>query len=163
MSNVQTFSYSNSFRLDFTKDIYKGLNDSIIEVILPSVSIGTAYRGTAIKELAVAGNTFNIDTLSVRYLLDQDFTNYMLALSWIISLKNPKAVDSDPLDFSDIAVHILDNKSNPNQVYILEDCFPISISEIEFQTQMSDNNPITFTMNFQVNNINITSNSNPFA
>lgn len=153
MTDVKTFSYLNSWKLEFVNQTYKSLNKSVIELTTPNITIGTIEQQTPIKPIIHVGETVSIEPITLTFLLDEDFQNYVTVMNWLNSLKNFHEVNSNKQDLSEINIHFLNNKMNSNRIMVLEDCFPTTLSDITLQIQMTENTPITFTSTFVVNNI----------
>jgi len=151
----QEYAYENSFKVELLSERYKSLNNSIVDTSIPGLSIGTSDYPTAKKTLIVPGTNTTIEELRLTFMLDEDYTNWRLVYSWLNNLSSFSELNDDFTDITDIGIHILNNKLNHEFVIQLEDCFPISLSEIPLNSQINSTTAIKFDVTFVVNGINI--------
>lgn len=154
MPSPQEFSYENNFKISFLSEDYKYLDKSAVIANIPSLTIGQTEQDTPIKIIYIPGDNLEIGDLTVEFQLDQDYTNYFIIYEWLNDLKNFKEVQSERLVI-DIGLNLLDNKFNFLKTFVLEDCFPISLSEIPLGVRVNDTDPVTFTVSFVVNNVSL--------
>lgn len=149
------FSYENSFKASILNETYKTLDETIVELSIPSINIGSIRVETPVVVMQTIGTTFEIDPISVRFVLSEDYSNWVTIFNWMNNLRNFQSIDIDPDAVSDIAIHLLSNKLNYNFAIVLQDCYPIGLSDIPLTPQISEDTPLSFTANFVVNNISL--------
>jgi len=149
----QEYAYENSFKVEILSEKYKYLNNSIVDTSIPGLTIGTSEYPTAKRPLTVPGTGTIIDQLALTFILDESYTNWRLVYSWLNSLSSFSETDDNPDDISDIGIHILNNKLNHEFVIQLQDCFPISLSEIPLNSQINSATSIKFDVTFVINGI----------
>ena len=151
----QEYAYENSFKVELLSERYKSLNNSIVDTSIPGLSIGTSDYPTTKKTLIVPGTNTTIEELRLTFMLDEDYTNWRFVYSWLNNLSSFSELNDNFTDITDIGIHILNNKLNHEFVIQLEDCFPISLSEIPLNSQINSTTAIKFDVTFVVNGINI--------
>lgn len=154
MANPQEFSYENNFKISFLSDEFKTLDNSAVTTNVPSITIGQSEQDTPIKIIYIPGDNLEIGDLNVEFQLDEDYTNYFIVFDWLNKLKDFDEVKAQRLVI-DVGINLLDNKFNFLKTIVLEDCFPISLSEIPLGVRIDSNEPITFTVSFVINNIRL--------
>ena len=150
----QEYSYQNNFKFEFFNETYQILDKSVVRSNLPGIISGTAEFITPIKNFLVPGESAELSDLSIEFVLDEAYSNWLMVYRWIIANKNFKEVNSDQI-FTDISISVLSNKYRPIFSILFEDCFPISIDSLAYETRISDSSPHIFNVNFITNNIDI--------
>lgn len=104
-------------------------------VTLPSISLTEAtvpYRGA---NLGMTGDRINFDELAIRFNVTEDMDNYIEMFNWMHNIiKDPKG---ESYKF-DATLSILTSHNNVSREVTFSDCFPTSLSAIEFSTQQTD-------------------------
>ena len=121
-------------------------------VTLPGIAFTeTVHSTTMAIESYLPGDKISFDPLNVKFVVDEDMTNYREIFEWIMSLgpgvdtdDYKKLVDSK-IDsnnkfssatfenmFSDATIIVNTASNNANVEFMFEDCFPTSLGSIEF-------------------------------
>lgn len=66
---------------------------------IPQISMNTATQATSLRNVAVPGDELYYGDFSLRFLVDEDMTNYLAIHNWIRALGFP--VNRDEYDFED--------------------------------------------------------------
>ena len=90
--------------------------------------------------------------LILEFQLDEDYANWKIIVDWLYTNKNFDSAIGD-LIFSDVSIQLGDEKKNIIYTVQLLKIFPYSISEINFNTRVSDIDPLIFTVTFKINNL----------
>ncbi len=149
------FSFENSFKTSILDDTYKSLDASIIDISIPSINIGNIRIETPVVPMQIIGSSFELDPIAIKFMLEEDYANWITIFNWMNVLRGFHEIDMDTSRVTDIAIHILTNKLNYGFAIVLEDCYPISLSDIPLTPQISEDTPLTFTANFVINNIKL--------
>lgn len=122
-------------------------------VNLPGVSTGEAMVPTPFVDTYRAGDKIVYDTLNLTFIVDEDMRSWFEIHDWIRGLTFPKSFDEYKRlkkvnsDFggvySDATLSITTNANAPNIRLRFADCFPTSLSSIQFNA--SDSADITVT------------------
>ncbi len=153
-NKVQTYGLPNTWNVGFCNETYKSISTSVLSFNIPSISIGEILQPTPIKDLYIPGGNVDITEVDFEFMIEEDFSNYLLMLSWINSLKNFKDIESNEA-YTDINIFVQDNKYLHKNIIVLEDCFPKFISDITLDAQNDLVEGMIFTSTFKVNNITI--------
>ena len=86
----QNFQYENRFQVLFGHEDFNDLNKKVIDVTLPTITIGSTEQPTPIKRLYVPGDSLDIGEINMTFLLDEDYNNYKIILDWINTLRMEK-------------------------------------------------------------------------
>ncbi len=118
---------------------------------IPSIVLGTETQPSYLKDLDIPGNKIEYGDLSLKFLVDEDMTNYMAIHNWITGIGFPETTEEyknlisdqdgnqDPKRaFSDGSLYILDSNFNTNIIVKFKDLFPISLTALEFDSTQSD-------------------------
>jgi hypothetical protein len=124
------------------------------DVELPSLSIGTVIQSSSVQDIKIPGETADFGSLSVEFLVDEQFANYKAIYSWMVGLtypethdmykaflasaKNANSYSELAKGYSDASLTILDSSNNPVQRITFIDAFPTSLSTLPFTSQSSD-------------------------
>lgn len=139
----------------------------IVAANFPQVSLsGDAEISTPFKQIAFGGDTVEFDDLSVRFLVNEDLSNYLEIYSWIIGIGFPRErkqykdmtaySDQTPgSQFSDASMIILSNKNNPILEITYTNVFPTALSGLDYDVQQTTVNELSATATFKFTNLNI--------
>ena len=142
---------------------------------IPSISMGTAVQSTYLKDIAVPGDKPVYDDLTVRFIIDENMENYLSLNKWITGLGYPESLkqyqqladvgpslatqdNSNPrwFEFSDATLQILSSNYQPNISINFKDCFPVSVSTLEFDSSQRDYSYFTCEATFKYDYYTIT-------
>ena len=132
-------------------------------ISLPTVVLGETNEPTPFLNMPVEGDTLTFESLSLSFIVDEDLQNYISIYEWMTSLgfpreyaqfrtlKQPKDAGKTDSLYSDLTIELYTNKSNPNYRIRFTDCFPTSLSSIQFDATPTGMDPIVVdaTFNFR--------------
>jgi hypothetical protein len=124
---------------------------------IPEISFPPLEQGSYLKNLNIPATKLQYGDLNLRFLVDEDMTNYLAVYKWLIGLGFPettkqfadftRGVREDEIDYlsqySDGSLTILNSNYNPTVVVKFKDLFPVSLSSVEFNTTDTDINYFT--------------------
>jgi hypothetical protein len=128
---------------------------------LPGINLGVAVRPTPLKDIDEPGDKITFSDLTVTFLVDEQLENYKEIWKWIVYLGYPRSTEeyrnlirgnSPYTRKSDMTMNVLTNKFNiSNQVKFL-DCWPYSLSGIQFNSANTEiEHPVaTASFNYSV-------------
>lgn len=132
------------------------------DVNLPELSLGSASLSTPLVDVPIPGDKIQFGSLTATFIVDSRFKNYSAVRSWLIGLGYPENHD-DFVKFigkqaselsehyktvSDATLGILDGSNQAIATATFVDCFPISLSDIQFTTQATSIEPVKATVTF---------------
>jgi hypothetical protein len=127
-------------------------NFFIQKINLPGIRLVQVDTSNPFVKTPYAGDHIDFSTLNLNFKVDEDLKNYLEIHNWIIGLGFPenhdqyKDLSDKPIYtgdgiFSDMTLTILSSTKTPNYEITFVDAFPITLSDLYFNT--IDNN-VTF-------------------
>ena len=134
------------------------------EANVPGISLQGISVPSPMLDYHVAGNKLTYNQFSIRFMVDEKLQSWKNIHDWFRSLASPTGFqerntltrmqnqynDSKLISYSDATLTILTNLNNPVARINLHDLFPISLSDIQFDTTLSADNIITADATFIV-------------
>ena len=131
------------------------------------VSLGQAVQATPLIDMPIIGDKLTYDDFYVTFLVDEQLKNYMEIHDWLINCGAPEStsqfmakpkppgvpkrpgklvhsrilgdVESTDRDlYSNIDLFIMSSKNNPVVQFKMMECFPISLTNVEYSHQEAD-------------------------
>ena len=144
------------------------------EANIPDMSLSIAEQPTYLRDIPIPGDKIEFGDLNLRFMVDEDLTNYMEIQNWIRGLGYPKSVkEYQDLNkkayiqqtfgkkrqdiYSDGTLQILSNNLVPKFQVIFDDLFPYSISTVTFDATDTDIEYFTAEVSFKYTLYTITS------
>ena len=136
------------------------------EANVPDMSLSIAEQPTYLRDIPLPGDKIDFGDLSLRFMVDEDLTNYMEIQNWIRGLGYPERVSEyQDLEkkayiqqtfgkkrqdiYSDGTLQILSNNLVPKFQVIFDDLFPYSISTVTFDATDTDIEYFTAEVSFK--------------
>lgn len=126
-------------------------------VNLPGVSLGEVSRATPFLDMYSPGTKLTYDPLVVEFILDEELQGWKNLYDWFLTMADPDGFEkrdgSRELQtnkhFSDATLSILSGLNNPLVRIHYTNLFPLSISDIRFDTTQSADTILTATATFR--------------
>lgn len=129
------------------------------EINIPSVSVDDVSIPTPFKNFPLPGNKLNYSDLRITFKVDEDLKNYLEIYNWMHKISKPENFEqyaslsqipgSGEGAVSDATLTVLNSAMGPNAEVQLEDIFPVSLGEINFNTIDIDVNYVTVSASFK--------------
>ena len=143
------------------------VNFFIQKVNIPSISVPPTEHPNPFVSIPYSGEHMDYGSLQLTFKVDEDLENYMEIHNWIRGLSKPysyneygELASQNPVMGgglkSDITILILNSTKLPIFEVTYIDAFPISLSEIVFDTTSEDINYIEATAEFKYTLFDIT-------
>ena len=131
---------------------------------IPGMAIPAIVTPTPGGDYHVAGNKITYNMINVKFMVDENVNSWKNIYSWMRSIASPHGteernylttiqnqfkLDSFP-QYSDATLTVLSNLNNPVLRVHLVGLFPVSLSDIQFDTTLSADNIITADATFSV-------------
>ena len=139
------------------------------EVNLPGFHIDVAIINTPLLDFQSPGTKIRYNPFNVTFNVNEDISNWKEMHNWFMSIASPIGFQerkdlrvnlskriNDPL-YSDFTLTILSNLNNPLARVQFVDAFPISLSDINFDTKLSSDSIITASASFNYDYFKFTS------
>jgi hypothetical protein len=132
-------------------------------VTLPTLSLGQFDLEDPFVRLPVAGTKLFFDPLVMTFMVNEDFGNYLEIFNWLNGLGFPESftqytalsqanseLSAKSTDvYSDGSLMILSSHQNANIKVSFQDMFPISLSELTFDSTLADVEYLRATVTFR--------------
>ena len=129
-------------------------------VNIPGGSINNATYTTPFKDIPIAGTKPTTNPLNITFAVNGDLQSWMDLYQWMASIASPTGfVQRDRLtqqqstrttlqQYSDATLVVLSNLNNPIGSFYFHNAFPVSISDIQFDTKENADAIVTATASF---------------
>ena len=142
------------------------LNFFIQRVNLPAIRLPEVLYPNPIQNIPYYGEHMEYADLIIEFKVDEDLQNYLEIHSWMNKLGTPEDLDqfreiskeqtyTGNGIFSDITLIILSSAMNANYEIVFRDCYPTTLTELEFNTSEVDVNYLTCSASFKYTLYNI--------
>jgi len=139
------------------------------EANLPGVSLGATEFPTPLRNVPVAGSKLEYNEFKVTFLVDEQLQSWYELYKWMLAIGGPTSIaDRNKLNqlqngnstvvsyYSDANLTVMSALNNPLLRVNYQRMFPISLSDIDFDTQQSADKIMTATATFQYEYFSIT-------
>ena len=124
---------------------------------LPGISIGTIPVPTPLKQIELSGDEVSFEELSIRFVVDENMKNWLAIYDWIIGLGFPtpegqakyKKLATLTELTTDATLTVLTSNMNPQINFKFNECFPLSLSSIAFDSGGTDIEYVTADVSFR--------------
>ena len=133
---------------------------------IPSLDLGVAQQTSYLKDIDIPGDKIVFGDLNLRFLVDEDLSNYMEIQNWIRGLGYPEKLSqlkdlsedgkiksrfgqSGENIYSDATLQVLSNSLIPKFQIMFKDVFPYSLSTITFDATDTDIEYFTADVSFK--------------
>jgi len=129
---------------------------------IPEISLQLTVQPSYLKDLDIPGEKISYGDLNLRFLVDEDMSNYMAIHNWITGLGYPETTENfknlitgdDGLpdmeeQFSDGSLTILNSNYRANTIVKFQNLFPYSLTSLEFDTSATDIQYFTADVSFK--------------
>jgi hypothetical protein len=126
-------------------------------VNLPSISLGEVNRATPFLDMFSPGTKLTYSPLDVEFLIDEDLASWKNIYNWFLQIADPDGFEKRTFvkelqrseHFSDATLTILSALNNPVLRINFRNCFPLSLSDIRFDTKLSADSIVTCSASFR--------------
>ena len=140
---------------------------------IPGLILGEATQPTYLKDIPTPGDKIVFDDLNIRFLVDEDLTNYMELQNWIRGLGFPNSLqeiynlqnERENIDtkqsglmdiYSDATLTVLGSSQNALFKVNFSDLWPYSLTTLQFDATETDVNYFTADANFKYTSYELT-------
>jgi hypothetical protein len=159
------FLSPTGFRLDFPG--FDQVGFTCTEATLPGISMGGPTQATPLNDFMLTGDKLNYQNLVVKFLIDEDLTNYSMLHNWMVGITYPQylkqwqelAESLKAKDFTeannyeqlDCVLSILNSNYNTITTVKYVSAFPVDLTGVTFSTEQTDVVYATATATFAYN------------
>ena len=158
----QNLAQSAKFQLNFSRLPY--VTFFCMAANIPGISLEPLPHKTLFVQLYVPGDKIMYENLEVKFIVDEDYRSWQSVHDWIrgmtfpenfqeydnlkLQSRNQLTINKTP-QYSDAILSVYTNKNNPHIRVQYIDCFPVSLSSIEFDTENDADHIIYATASFK--------------
>lgn len=157
-------SYLSPLGFRFILNRTPNTNYFVQNVRLPTLSLGQFDIEDPFVKLPMPGTKLSFEPLDISFLVDEDMTNYLEIFNWLEGLGFPESFDQyrnlvrsnqaspsqkNAAVFSDGDLIILSSHQNANIKVKYKDMFPISLSDLTFDSTLTDVEYLRATVTFR--------------
>lgn len=141
----------NKFKMALAR--YPDTNFFLQAAIIPDVTLGiTPIPTNTFTDFSTTGDKVEFGDLTVSMVLDEDLAGYIQIFNWLIYAAQEE-LEGDV--FSDISIVALNNNSNSNKTFKFYNAIPYTISNIPFDTRVSEDAPLTADVIFKFSHFEV--------
>ena len=127
------------------------------EVNLPGVTLGEVNRATPFLDMYSPGTKLTYDPLDISFTIDEDMESWKNLYNWFLSIADPDGFEKRTFvkelqrteHFSDAYLTVLSALNNPVLRIEFANVFPLTLSDINFDTKLSADTIITARATFR--------------
>ena len=159
MSGTNPVNFLSPINFKFSIFRAPNVNFFIQKVNLPGISLPAIDVQNPLIRIPYPGDHLQYDELEITFKVDENLQNYLEIFTWLKGVGKQTQADYNKLASaplftgdsirSDISLHILTNKHNPNYEIVFHDAFPISITSLQFDASLQDINYLEATASFR--------------
>ncbi len=121
------------FQFKIDSNQYPNVEYFCTAVTLPDISAAETPTPYKTLNTAMTADRLNFGSLALRFNITEDMENYIEMFNWL-----NRIVNNDKEQVSDATLSILSSHNNVTREIKFKDCFPTSLSAVEFSTQQTD-------------------------
>lgn len=130
------------------------------EVNLPGLDFGRIDIPTKFANYKVPGSSTNFEDITISFQIDENMRNWYEIFKWMQEIHNVEDFEryksaqklneslytKTPHWFSDVNLSILTSKKNINLEFAFKNCFPTSLSPLQFSLNTTEADPMICTV-----------------
>ena len=150
-------SFLSPIGFKFQLNNFPAVNYFCQSATLPGISISAIDVPTPLKTIAMAGDEVAFEELSIKFIVDENMKNWLSIYDWIIGLGFPteegqekyaKLAIASELT-TDATLTVLTSNMNAQINFRFQECFPLSLSSIAFDSGGTDIDYVTADVSFR--------------
>ena len=130
-------------------------------ISVPSINISSmeipAYKGLPRQE--VPSNLDISDDLIINFVVDENMENWQEVYDWMTEIvpssENNAEVNFKEELYSPIIILIYNSAKKLKKKITFNECYPISLSSVEFNSSVSDIDPLTMSASFEYSDLKV--------
>ena len=150
-------SFLSPIGFKFQLNNFPEVNYFVQSASLPGISISSISVPTPLKAIDLAGDEVNFEELTIKFIVDENMKNWLSIYDWIIGLGFPtkegqekykKLTETSELT-TDATLTVLTGNMNPQINFVFQNCFPLNLSSIAFDSGGTDIDYVTADVSFR--------------
>ena len=117
---------------------------------LPGVQLGAAEQSTPNLDLYHSGTKLSYNTFDISFLVNEDLTAWTQIYRWMVDLSSVESTYTKrKANKKQAVLTILSNLNNPKMRIKFANIFPISLTDLEFDTTLSAEEHVVASTSFR--------------
>jgi hypothetical protein len=117
---------------------------------IPGVSLGAALQVTPNLDIYHSGTKIEYNTFEVTFMVNEDLSSWLSIYNWMVDLSSVTGSYNRRQESKKQAIlTIMSNLNNPKLRVKLNNIFPISLSDLDFDTTLSAEEHMVATASFR--------------
>lgn len=161
-TGIENRNFLSPIGFKFNIGKMKGVDFFCQAAAIPAMKVDTAVQGTRFNKIPQPGDELDYDPLRIRFLIDENMKNYYQVHDWMRTIATPVSskeftYDRGSIDTknrrynqrdaetgwanqwkSDASLIILSSNYRPVAEFVFKDCFPTSLSTLNFDAAVQD-------------------------
>ena len=150
-------SFLSPIGFKFQLNNFPEVNYFVQSASLPGISISSISVPTPLKAIDLAGDEINFEELTIKFIVDENMKNWLSIYDWIIGLGFPteegqakyKKLSTNSELTTDATLTVLTGNMNPQINFVFQNCFPLNLSSIAFDSGGTDIDYVTADVSFR--------------
>ena len=150
-------SFLSPIGFKFQLNNFPAVNYFCQSATLPGISISSISVPTPLKAIDLAGDEVTFEELSIKFIVDENMKNWLSIYDWIIGLGFPteegqakyKKLSTNSELTTDATLTVLTGNMNPQINFVFQNCFPLNLSSIAFDSGGTDIDYVTADVSFR--------------
>ena len=150
-------SFLSPIGFKFQLNNFPEVNYFVQSASLPGISISSISVPTPLKAIDLAGDEVNFEELTIKFIVDENMKNWLSIYDWIIGLGFPteegqakyKKLSTNSELTTDATLTVLTGNMNPQINFVFQNCFPLNLSSIAFDSGGTDIDYVTADVSFR--------------
>ena len=172
---IENRNFLSPIGFKFAVNKLRGVDFFCQSASIPAISMGHWKQGTRVNVVYQPGDELYYEPLYLKFLVDENMKNYYQVHDWIREITTPysakefgydrgtlRSINKDKRDknvsvfgnndwLSDCSLFILSSNYRPVAEFIFRDCFPISLTTLNFDASVPDVNYFTAEVTLRYN------------
>jgi hypothetical protein len=144
LTDNYNFLSPNGFKLTIESPKFDNFGYFVVKANLPSVNLPEVTSKYNNFQSFVPGDTVTYESIDIEFMIDEDMNSYKEVFAWI----KENAESDIPLK-NDITLHILSSHNNVTSEIKFVNAFPVSLSSIDFSSQIASVDYVKGTATFR--------------
>ena len=172
---IENRNFLSPIGFKFAVNKLRGVDFFCQSASIPAISMGKWDQGTVVNTVYQPGDELYYDPLYLKFLVDENMKNYYQVHDWIREITTPYSAREFGYDrgtlksynkqnreknvykfgnndwLSDASLYILSSNYRPVAEFIFRDCFPLSLTTLNFDASVPDVNYFTAEVTLRYN------------
>ena len=151
------FSYLSPIGFKFSLNNFPEVNYFCQSANIPGISLSTIPIGLPLKDIEEPGDNVSYEELTIRFVVDENMKNWLSIFDWITALgfptpelqKERQLLKQNMELKTDAVLTVLTSNMNAQMNFKFQECFPINLSAIQFDSSLTDVEYVTADVSFR--------------